>query len=59
MSKQRLDVFLVEQGLAETRQKAQAVIMSGVVYVNDQKIDKAGFGVAPDAKVEVRGSALR
>lgn len=56
--KQRLDVFLVEQGLAETRQKAQATIMSGIVYVNDQKVDKAGFGVAPGAKVEVRGSAL-
>lgn len=59
MSKQRLDVYLTEQGLAETRQKAQAVIMSGVVYVNGQKVDKAGFGVAPDAKVEVRGATLR
>lgn len=57
--KKRLDVYLTEQGLAETRQKAQAVIMSGVVYVNGQKVDKAGFGVAPDAEVEVRGSTLR
>jgi len=59
MAKQRLDVYLTEHGMAETRQKALATIMSGVVYVNDQKVDKAGFGVAPEAKVEVRGSTLR
>ncbi|MCR5826129.1 MAG: TlyA family RNA methyltransferase [Oscillospiraceae bacterium] len=59
MTKQRLDVYLVEHGLAETRQKALAIIMSGIVYVNDRKVDKAGFGVPADAKVEVRGSALR
>ena len=58
MSKQRLDVTLVERGLAETRQKAQATIMSGVVYVNGQKVDKAGFAVAEDANIEVRGNAL-
>jgi len=58
MAKQRLDVYLVEHGMAETRQKAQATVMSGVVYVNGQKVDKAGFGVAPDAKVEVRGNTL-
>ena len=59
MAKQRLDVYLVEHGMAETRQKALATIMSGVVYVNEQKVDKAGFGVAPDARVEVRGGAPR
>lgn len=59
MTKQRLDVYLVEHGMAETRQKALAVIMSGIVYVNDQKVDKAGFGVPSDARVEVRGSTLR
>ena len=58
MKGQRLDVYLVEHALAETRQKAQAIIMSGVVYVNGQKADKAGFAVAPGAAVEVRGSAL-
>ena len=58
MAKVRLDVFLVEHGLAETRQKALSTIMSGIVYVNGQKVDKAGFGVAPDANVEVRGNAL-
>ncbi len=56
--KKRLDVALVERGLAETRQKAQATIMSGVVYVNGQKADKAGFAVADDATVEMRGNAL-
>jgi 23S rRNA (cytidine1920-2'-O)/16S rRNA (cytidine1409-2'-O)-methyltransferase len=57
-AKQRLDVVLVERGLAPTRQKAQAVIMSGVVFVNGQRADKAGAAVAADAAVEVRGNAL-
>ncbi|MBE7008780.1 MAG: TlyA family RNA methyltransferase [Ruminococcaceae bacterium] len=56
--KKRLDVALVERGLAETRQKAQATIMSGIVYVNDQKVDKAGFAVAEGAEIEVRGNTL-
>ncbi len=57
-AKQRLDVALVERGLAATRQKAQAIIMSGEVYVNAQKVDKAGTPVAADAVIEVRGNAL-
>ena len=56
--KKRLDVLLVERGLAETRQKAQATIMSGVVFVNGQRADKSGLAVAEDAAVEVRGNAL-
>ena len=40
--KERLDVLLVRRGLAESREKAKAVIMAGCVYVNDQKEDKAG-----------------
>ena len=56
--RQRLDLALVERGLAETRQKAQATIMSGIVYVNGQKVDKAGFAVTPEANIEVRGNAL-
>ncbi len=58
MAKQRLDVALVGRGLAETRQKALSTIMSGVVYVNGQKVDKAGTPVADDAVIEVRGNAL-
>ena len=60
MSKKiRLDVLLVEKGLQESRQKAQAVIMSGLVYVNNQKVDKPGTAVPEDAALEVRGSTLR
>ena len=58
MKGKRLDVALVERGLAESRQKAQACIMSGIVYVNDKKIDKAGFAIADDARIEVRGKTL-
>ena len=58
-NKTRLDVLLVERGLQESRQKAQAVIMSGQVYVNGQKSDKPGAAVAADAQVELRGGALR
>ena len=43
--KERLDVLLVARGLAETRSRAQAVIMAGEVYVNGQKADKAGMDV--------------
>lgn len=58
--KERLDVLLVRQGLAESREKAKAVIMSGCVYVNDQKEDKAGT-MFDETKVrlEVRGNTLR
>lgn len=58
-TKERLDVALVARGLAETRAKAQASIMSGIVYVNGQKVDKAGAPVAADAVLEVRGHTLR
>lgn len=59
MAKRRLDVAMVEQGLAESRQKAQAIIMAGQVFVNQQKVDKAGAPVADDAKIEVHGKTLR
>ena len=55
-SKERLDVLLVEKGFFESRAKAQAVIMSGDVYVDGQKVDKAGASVAAEASIEVRGS---
>lgn len=58
--KERLDVLLVRQGLAESREKAKAVIMAGCVYVNDQKEDKAG-AMFDETKVqlEVRGNTLK
>ena len=56
--KKRLDLLLVERGLAESRQRAQAVIMSGEVFVNGQRVDKPGTAVAEDAQIEVRGGTL-
>ena len=57
--KTRLDVLLTERGLCESRQKAQATIMAGLVFVDGQRSDKPGTPVAEDASVEVRGHALR
>ena len=59
MAKKRLDILLCEKGLADSRQKAQAVIMAGDVYVNGQKAAKAGMAVEADAALEVRGNSLR
>ncbi len=52
--KKRLDVLLVERGYADTRTKAQAVIMSGLVYVDGQKADKSGVSYDENAEIEVR-----
>ena len=51
----RLDQYLVQNGLAQSRERAKALIMSGIVFVNEQKVDKAGEMIKEDAKVEVRG----
>ena len=51
----RLDVYLVERGYLDSRQKAQAVVMSGQVYVDGRRVDKPGAPVAEGAAVEVRG----
>jgi 23S rRNA (cytidine1920-2'-O)/16S rRNA (cytidine1409-2'-O)-methyltransferase len=59
MPKTRLDVALVEQGFAESREKAKAIIMSGIVFVNNQKSDKAGNVIKPDDIIEVRGETLK
>ena len=54
--KKRLDVLLTEQGYADTRSKAQAIIMSGNVYVNGQKADKPGVSYEETVELEVRGA---
>ena len=55
----RLDQYVFEEGYTESRQRAQALIMAGVVYVNNQKADKAGYMVKDADKVEVRGKDLK
>lgn len=57
MKGKRLDQRLFELGLAESREKAKATIMSGIVYVNGQKSDKPGTQVSDDAEIVVRGNA--
>jgi len=57
--KTRLDVLLVERGLAETRQKAQAMLLAGEVRVNGHRADKAGARVNSDAFVELVGERQR
>ena len=59
MAKKRLDVLLTERGLAESRQKAQAVIMAGQVYSGERRLDKAGLALEEDTPLEIRGQALR
>ena len=57
--KKRLDVLLVERGLASSREKAKALIMAGIVYVNQNKEDKAGASFDPEeTQIEVKGAAI-
>ena len=56
--KERLDVLLVKRNLAESREKAKAVIMAGNVFVDGQREDKAGSTFLPDVNIEVRGHTL-
>lgn len=58
MAKKRLDILLCERGLAESRQRAQAIIMAGQVYVAGRKVDKAGSPIEETAEIEVRGKTL-
>jgi 23S rRNA (cytidine1920-2'-O)/16S rRNA (cytidine1409-2'-O)-methyltransferase len=55
MPKPRADQLLVDRGLAESRAKAQALILAGLVFSGERKIDKAGQALAADAPLEVRG----
>ena len=59
MSKEGLDVLLVNRGLAESREKAKTIIMSGIVYVDGQKEDKAGSNFPEESIIEVRGNTLK
>ncbi len=55
--KERLDILLVRQGFAPSREKAKAIIMTGNVYVNGQREDKAGAAFETEkAQIEVRGA---
>ena len=54
--KKRLDVLLTEQGYTDSRSKAQAIIMSGLVYVDGQKVDKPGVSFEETVSLEVRGA---
>ncbi len=55
MAKQRADQLLVDRGLAESRTRAQALILAGLAFVGDRKIDKAGQQIADDAEISVKG----
>ena len=57
--KKRIDILVCEKGLAESREKAKALIMAGLVYVNNQKFDKPGDTVDEESEIEVRGKGLR
>lgn len=58
MKKIRLDQLIFDRGLSESREKAKATVMSGIVYVNGNKEDKPGAQVLPDCEIEIRGKTL-
>ena len=55
----RVDIEMVNRGLVESREKAKVLIMAGLVYVNNQKCDKAGTNIKSDDVIEVRGAKLK
>jgi 23S rRNA (cytidine1920-2'-O)/16S rRNA (cytidine1409-2'-O)-methyltransferase len=57
--KTRLDVLIVERGLAPSRERAQAILLAGNVLVNGQKMEKPGTQVVLDALIEIIGETLR
>lgn len=58
MKKTRLDQLVFERGYTESRERAKTTIMSGLVFVNGQRVDKPGTAVDPEAKIELHGEAL-
>ncbi len=56
--KERLDVLLVKRNLAESREKAKAIIMSGNVFVEGQREDKAGTSFSDEVNIEIRGNLM-
>ncbi|MEA4963901.1 TlyA family RNA methyltransferase [Lutispora sp.] len=54
----RLDLLLTEKGLAESREKARAIIMSGIVYADETKVDKPGTKISADSNIQIKGSTL-
>ncbi|MGR3764966.1 TlyA family RNA methyltransferase [Rossellomorea sp. NS-SX7] len=56
--KQRLDILLVERGLIETREKAKRAIMAGLVYSNEERLDKPGEKVSEDAELTIKGKMM-
>ncbi|MBM4778080.1 MAG: TlyA family RNA methyltransferase, partial [Archangiaceae bacterium] len=58
MKKERLDVLVVERGLAESRTRAQALILAGQVVVDDQRVDKPGTRVPLEAELRLKGEVL-
>lgn len=57
--KERLDVLLVKRGFAESREKAKAIIMTGNVFVKEQREDKAGSTFDEDVEIEVKGTPMK
>src|SRR5690606_7306533 len=58
MAKNRVDVLLVERGLAPTRARAQALVLAGKVFSGERRVEKAGDRLPEDAELEVRGEEL-
>ncbi len=58
MKKERLDLLVVERGLAESRTRAQALILAGQVVVDDQRVDKPGTRISVDAELRLKGEVL-
>lgn len=58
MKKIRLDQLVFERGFTDSRERARTTVMSGLVFVNGQRMDKPGTAVSPDVEIEVRGEAI-